>query len=201
MKNSLKFCFPSTLLVSMLALFILCFTQTAAHAGVSVGIGLGGRWHHGDVAISGYFPLRHYYENSYYYQPYYQVPSYTYILETAPIGAVVYAIPAGCRQFIINGTTYFEYNGTYYVPVAGGYQVVPPPVILQAAPVVLPPADITTVTASANSQESFTVNVPNSQGGYTPVSLTRSGSGFIGPQGEFYNEFPKIEQLRVMYTK
>ena len=55
--------------------------------------------------------------------------------------------------------------------------------------------------ASVNSDEAFTVNIPNSKGEYTAVTLKRSGNGFIGPQGEYYPEFPKIEQLKVMYAK
>ena len=51
------------------------------------------------------------------------------------------------------------------------------------------------------AQDIFTVNIPNTRGGYTPVALKRSGSGFIGPQGEYYTEFPKVEQLKVMYGK
>ena len=47
----------------------------------------------------------------------------------------------------------------------------------------------------------FTVNIPNDHGGYTAVIIKRSGNGFTGPQGEFYPEFPKVSQLRVMYGK
>ena len=47
----------------------------------------------------------------------------------------------------------------------------------------------------------FTVNIPNDHGGYTAVIIKRSGNGFIGPQGEFYPEFPKVFQLKIMYGK
>jgi len=47
----------------------------------------------------------------------------------------------------------------------------------------------------------FTVNVPNSSGGYTAVLIKRSGNGYIGPQGEFYPEFPKVSLLKLMYGK
>lgn len=49
--------------------------------------------------------------------------------------------------------------------------------------------------------DSFTVNIPNSKGGYTAITLKRSGSGYTGPQGEYYSDFPKVEQLRAMYGK
>ncbi len=48
--------------------------------------------------------------------------------------------------------------------------------------------------------EYFTVNVPNRHfAGYTAVTLRRTGSGYIGPQGEYYPQFPPIEQLRMIY--
>jgi hypothetical protein len=50
-------------------------------------------------------------------------------------------------------------------------------------------------------QKEFTVNVPNDHGGYTTVLIKRSGNGFVGPQGEYYPEFPKISQLKLMYGK
>ena len=33
------------------------------------------------------------------------------------------------------------------------------------------------------------------------VDQSRVGKGFIGPQGEYYPELPKMEQLKVMYGK
>jgi len=50
-------------------------------------------------------------------------------------------------------------------------------------------------------QYKFTVNVPNTHGGFTAVIIKRSGNGFTGPQGEFYTTFPKVSQLKVMYGK
>jgi hypothetical protein len=87
------------------------------------------------------------------------------------------------------------------MPVAGGYQVVSPPVLVQPSVVVAAPSVISLSSPTTTTPEEFIVNVPNSQGGYTAVNVKRSGSGFIGPQGEFYNEFPKVQQLRVMYAK
>ena len=70
------------------------------------------------------------------------------------------------------------------------------------APVVIEPA--APVTASATSgaaSESFTINIPNARGSYTSVVVKRSGNGYVGPQGEFYSEFPKVSQLQEMYGK
>ncbi len=43
------------------------------------------------------------------------------------------------------------------------------------------------------------VNVPNDNGSYTPVTLRRSGGGYIGPRGEYYITMPTVEQLKAVY--
>lgn len=40
------------------------------------------------------------------------------------------------------------------------------------------------------------VNVTNSNGSMTPVTLRKQGVGYIGPKGEYYNSLPTSEQLR-----
>lgn len=55
--------------------------------------------------------------------------------------------------------------------------------------------------SSGTPQDSFVVNVPNDRGGYTAVTIRKSGNGFIGPQGEYYAQFPNVSQLKVMYGK
>jgi len=45
----------------------------------------------------------------------------------------------------------------------------------------------------------ITVWVENSNGSRSPVELTRSGPGYIGPRGEYYTEMPNNEQLRMVY--
>ena len=62
-------------------------------------------------------------------------------------------------------------------------------------------ANVAQAASPVTQGEYFTVNIPNYKGGYSPVTLTRSGAGFIGPQGEYYPEFPKIKQLKEMYGK
>lgn len=69
---------------------------------------------------------------------------------------------------------------------------VPPPV-----PVVVSQAPASVVY----SGNTVTVNVPNSDGTFTAVILQRSGTGFMGPQGEYYPQLPSTEQLRVMYSR
>ena len=47
--------------------------------------------------------------------------------------------------------------------------------------------------------DTFTVNVPNADGGYTALIIKKSADGYIGPQGEYYPHFPSVAQLQVMY--
>jgi hypothetical protein len=107
---------------------------------------------------------------------------------------VVEAIPAGYQVVIVNGVTYYTINNVFYQYTPQGYVVVAPPVVnvASAAPVIQIPVNV---------EQSFTVYVPDARGGYTPVLIRRSGNGFIGPQGEFYPEFPTIAQLKVMYSR
>ncbi len=44
-----------------------------------------------------------------------------------------------------------------------------------------------------------TVNVTNSNGSITPVTLRKQGVGYVGPRGEFYNSLPTAEQLKPIY--
>ena len=41
-----------------------------------------------------------------------------------------------------------------------------------------------------------TVNVANSNGSITPVTLRKQGVGYTGPKGEYHNSLPNSEQLR-----
>jgi len=47
--------------------------------------------------------------------------------------------------------------------------------------------------------DTFTVNIPNSQGGYTALEIKNSGDGYVGPRGEFYSQFPMVSQLQSVY--
>jgi len=54
-------------------------------------------------------------------------------------------------------------------------------------------------TQAVDLTESYTVNVPNSQGGYTAILLKKSGNGFTGPQGKYFSRFPSVSQLQSVY--
>ena len=75
----------------------------------------------------------------------------------------------------------------------------PPPqqvIVAQPAPVVVSQVPTTTYAG-----DTATVNVPNSNGGYTAIVLKRSGNGYVGPQGEYYDQIPTTAQLQAMYGK
>ena len=111
------------------------------------------------------------------------------------------------------GHQYYYYEGVYYDYTPAGYVVVTPPVATTVVtqPVVTnvvtqPVATTVTapqavVTETQAGDDSITVNIPNDKGGYSAVVIKRSGKGFVGPQGEFYPEFPKVSQLKLMYVK
>ena len=43
------------------------------------------------------------------------------------------------------------------------------------------------------------VNITNSNGSITPVTLRRSGNMWVGPRGEQYMSIPTVEQLKPIY--
>jgi len=154
------------------------------------------------VGVSfGVWP-RSYYDDDddFYYRPYYYPYRYPYY---APPYYPRYAVVSSpiYQPILVNGVTYYVNNGVYYIYTQYGYQAVATPAgvapVIQAAPVMV----TSPVSASTDIGNSITVNIPNNKGGYTAVVLKKSGNGYIGPQGEFYSEFPKVSQLQTMYGK
>jgi hypothetical protein len=151
-------------------------------------------WHHdhGYIGVNlGVWPGSYYYGDPYY--PYYADPYY------APGYVVVQS--SSFQPVVVNGVTYYVNNGVYYLYTQYGYQAVATPAGVSAPVVQATAATVTAAPASANTDDSITLNIPNNKGGYTAVVLKRSGNGFVGPQGEFYSDFPKVSQLQVMYGK
>ena len=137
--------------------------------------------------------------------------SYYYRAPYYPPADNVFIFSPGYQPVGINGVTYYLNNGSYYVYNGYNYQPValPETVIEQPVAEIQPPAVVTpaapvytsTSMADVGEPDSFTINIPNDKGGYTPVTLKESGNGYTGPQGEFYTEFPKVSQLKVIYRK
>jgi hypothetical protein len=80
-------------------------------------------------------------------------------------------------------------QGTYMNSQAVAGQSQPGPQVEEAQP------------PSGPQVNEVTVNVPNSQGGFTPVAIKRSGQGYVGPQGEYYDHFPSVSELKMIYGK
>lgn len=119
-----------------------------------------------------------------------------YVVVRPPRGVVISLISGYKERVVVNGTVYYVSNGVYYLPVRNGYQVVEAPAnVVQAVSNDHDPID------NYADSSAITVNIPNHHGGYTAVVIKKSGDGFIGPQGEFYSEFPKVDQLKVMYAQ
>ncbi len=114
-----------------------------------------------------------------------------YVVVSAPIGAFILSLPIGYKTVIVSETPYYIYNDTYYVKEGKRFVVIDE--IPSEATVVLKPKE--------TPKDSFVVNIPNSNGSYTPVTIKKSSKGFVGPQGEYYTKFPDVEQLKVMYGK
>jgi len=136
-------------------------------------------WHgrtHREVVYVGH--NRYHYHGGKFYRPGWF--GFEFVLNIPPVGAVVSVLPNGYKTVLIGRDKYYHYNNVYYRTCPTGYVVVSQPVV---------PAG------------SLVINVPNSYGGYTAVTLTRHGDGYIGPQGEFYRGNPTVEQLRVLYGR
>ena len=118
-----------------------------------------------------------------------------YVIVAPPVGVVVREIPRYYQPVMIDGSSYYTSDGIYYVYTRHGYRVVPAPTVIHHSD------QYVEDDRSRDGVDCFTVNIPNYKGEYLPVVIKRSGSGFVGPQGEYYSEFPKVEQLKAMYVK
>lgn len=148
-----------------------------------------GRSH--EVVIVGH--QRYHYHDGRFYRPAWF--GFEFAVVSPPIGVVVRVLPFGYRTIIVGGGTYYYYDNIYYTTCPSGYIVVPAPVVTPTA-VTVPAAQ-----PQAASGETVTINVPNSNGSYTPVTLVKHNNGYIGPQGEYYPGHPTIEQLKALYGK
>ena len=124
-------------------------------------------------------------------------------------GAIVATLPPRYETVYVSGEPYYYYDNVYYRPAPNGYLVVPAPTttIVTAPAVVAAPVAPAVVAAPVVMQprvisgQSVVINIPNISGGYTPVTLTQYKTGYIGPQGEYYEGHPSVEQLKVLYGR
>jgi len=119
------------------------------------------------------------------------------LVNVTPVGAIVTVLPFGYRTIVIGNITYYCYNDIYYTACPSGYIVVTAPVV--NPDVVVIPSGVT--SSKKVSGETVTVNVPNSNGSYTSVTLVKHKDGYVGPQGEYYPGHPTVDQLKILYGK
>jgi hypothetical protein len=102
------------------------------------------------------------------------------------LGTILASIPSRREVVYVNNSPYYYYNGVYYQQIPQGYVVVNP---------------IVTQSPMQMAQETVIINVPNKDGSYTSVTLIKTSTGYIGPQGEFYQNNPTVAQLTALYSK
>jgi hypothetical protein len=124
-----------------------------------------------------------------------------------PIGAFVAYLPDGYTRVLVDGSTYYYGSGYYLMPYSSGYVVVAEPVnaIVEMPAVVAPDqaqgvrAGTQPMESKTTSHDTTTINVPNSKGGFTQVTLVKHKNGYVGPQGEFYASHPTVDELKALY--
>lgn len=168
-------------------IFLLAFTVVYSSDALAWN-GHGGHGHY-------YYHGGHWYDNGWFWG---------WFASSLTIGTIVATLPPYYDTVYVSGSPYYWYDGIYYRRCPSGYVVVSAPAV---APVVAAPA-VTTVVAApaviqpqATSGETVVINIPNASGGYTPVTLTKHGTGYLGPQGEYYEGHPTVEQLKALYGK
>lgn len=119
------------------------------------------------------------------------------LVDVPPVGAIVTVLPVGHKVIVTEGVTYCYYDNVYYTSFPDGYIVVSAPAVKSNVTVVSP----VVVQPQKVSGETTIINIPNSNGSYTPVTLVKQKDGYIGPQGEYYPGHPSVDQLRVLYGK
>jgi hypothetical protein len=122
-------------------------------------------------------------------------------------GAFVADLPFGYTRVLVDGSTYYYAGGYYLLPNSTGYVVVPEPVsAVAASPTMSVPvqpqgssSETQPMRPNPTSQDTTTVNIPNSKGGFTQVTLVKLKNGYVGPQGEFYASHPTVDELKALY--
>ncbi|MFH1209145.1 MAG: DUF6515 family protein [Candidatus Omnitrophota bacterium] len=192
------------ILLFVLILSVFCFVQAKdsfaqtprSHSNRSEGPSFHGSpprhpYYHRDLPW-GCIPL-HVADALYYYLEgaYYRETPSGYVIVSAPRGAIITSLPERHRVIVYDSTDYYYYNNAYYVKQPAGYTVVTPPpsVVSSNAPAIEAP------------EKTIVVTVPNPNGSYIPVTLQKYSDGYVGPNGEFYPDYPTIDQLKAMYAK
>jgi hypothetical protein len=132
--------------------------------------------------------------------PYWGWPYWGWPYPWLEIGVIVPVLPFEFETLTFGpGIVYYYNDGVYYKAVPEGYVVVPKSEVEKYKQ---QKETLKNEESNKNvSGEEYVINIPNSDGSFTPVKLKKSDNGYIGPQGESYQGHPSIEQLKVLYGK
>lgn len=105
-------------------------------------------------------------------------------------------LPGKHEIVVVKNKKYYYSGGRYYKPGAFNFGfVLVTPSISKIVRVHYTPVK------PVIFQEQVIINVPNSDGSFTAVTLVKYNNGYIGPQGEYYASNPRVEQLMALYAR
>lgn len=145
----------------------------------------------------------YYQKDGYYYSP---ADGDTAVIVNPPYGMIVPTVPLGYHTYEVNGQTYRIYNNISYVENAnGGYTIVETP---PEAPKMYQkqglensdPANQKYNEYQFKDPNDLSVKIPNGDGTFTLVPITKTADGYQGPKGEKYENFPSIDTLKKRYN-
>lgn len=189
----------------------MAFTPAPAEASFSISYS-SGDWsyygHKNRYRYSGKHPhARDYHKHKKYsHRRYGRGYSHRYAFRTYPyynrLHRRIYDLPRTAKFVWVDGRKYYTYGGVYYRRSDCGtyYTVIENPHVYRE-----PQQDEITHyyadTVYESNQKEFVVHIRDKEGKLVTVRLTKEDDGYVGPQGEFYPEFPKVAQLREMYAE
>ena len=113
------------------------------------------------------------------------------------VGTILVTLPPHYSTVYVGNVPYYYDGAYYYQRGPSGYVVVQP----VTAPVVVGPTPAVVVAQPVEHNRSVTVKISNKNGTVTEVMLVRKGSGYVEPQGEYYDTMPTTKQLKALYGK
>jgi len=180
----------------MVLAFSLVIIMQSVNAFARPGMGGPEGPHRGPEDITVRHERYRYHDNRFYRPVWFGL--FEVVVDIPPIGVIVTVLPVGYRVIVVGDVTYYYYDNVYFTAYPPhGYIVVSAPVV--NSNVVVATSSVT--QPQKISGETVTINVPNSNGSYTPVTLVKQKDGYLGLQGEYYPGHPTIEQLKVLYGK
>lgn len=186
----------TVLSIIVLSIFCVCM-QDYSYGGIFRG---GHKYRKVRVLPSGHITVvvkrnRYYYHRGMFFRK----SRAGFIIVAPPIGAIVPVLPAEHVILVFGGIPYYCFDSVYYRECPSGYLIVPESEIEEKKKAEDKEEQSSEKTDKNDIEEDFVVNIPNSDGSFTPVKLKKHKNGYIGPQGEYYPDRPTVKQLQVLY--